>query len=69
MTRLLAVLPLLVFGALASIYGAWLLAGDDPDGGRTPVGAFSLTVGLLLLIISALLLRGKRRDVGTRLNR
>jgi hypothetical protein len=46
-------LALLVLAVFAGLYGALLLATDDPDGGRHPVGAMvfggSLFVGLVAL--------------------
>jgi hypothetical protein len=33
---------------LLSVWGVWLLATDDPDGGRHPAGAVMLVSALLL---------------------
>jgi hypothetical protein len=48
--------------ALLLIWAVWLLATADPDGGRHPVGAAMLVVGLLLVVLGvASVMRTSRR--------
>jgi hypothetical protein len=53
-----------VFFAVAGfllIWGGWLLATDDPDGGRHPAGAFMLVVAVLGGVLGLASLRRSRR--------
>ena len=47
--------------ALLIIWAGWLLATDDPDGGRHPVGAIMLAVGVACGILGLVSLRSFRR--------
>lgn len=42
-------------------WGVWLLATDDPDGGRHPGGGAMLAVALVLGVLGILSLRRSRR--------
>jgi len=54
-TVFLAVVGLLL------VWGVWLLATDDPDGGRHPVGAVVLVVAVLGGVLGLASLRRLRR--------
>jgi drug/metabolite transporter (DMT)-like permease len=46
---------------LLLIWGAWLLATDDPDGGRHPVGAVMLVVAAVCGVLGLVSIRRSRR--------
>jgi hypothetical protein len=46
---------------LLLVWGAWLLATDDPDGGRHPVGAVIVVVALLACVLGLVVFRASRR--------
>jgi hypothetical protein len=46
-----------IVGLVLVAYAVWLLATPDYDGGRRPVGAIVLVAALLLVSVSAWLLR------------
>jgi len=46
---------------LLLIWGGWLLATDDPDGGRPPVGAVMLVVAVLAGVVALVSFRRSRR--------
>jgi hypothetical protein len=47
---------------LLLIWGGWLLATDDPDGGRHPVGGVMLVVAVLCGVLGFVLFRRSRRS-------
>jgi hypothetical protein len=57
---ILATVYFAVVGLLL-VWGAWLVATDDPDGGRHPVGAVILIVAVLVGVLGLLSLRRSRR--------
>lgn len=46
---------------LLVIWGAWLLATRDPDGGRHPVGGALLVAGLVFTVLGLVSLRRSSR--------
>lgn len=46
---------------LLLIWGGWLLATDDPDGGRHPMGAVMLVVAVLCGLLGLVSFRRSRR--------
>jgi uncharacterized membrane protein len=46
---------------LLLIWGGWLLATDDPDGGRHPVGAIMLVVAGICVLFGLVSFRRSRR--------
>jgi hypothetical protein len=46
--------------ALLLAWGVWLLATDDPDGGRHPVGAVLLGLALVLVALGLVFLGRSR---------
>lgn len=46
---------------LLLIWGVWLLATDDPDGGRHPAGAVMVVVAVLFGVLGVALFRRSRR--------
>jgi len=56
------VLAAVYFGliALLFVWAVWLLATDDPDGGRHPTGTVMLVVAVLLGVLGLLSLRRSR---------
>ena len=48
--------------ALLFVWAVWLLATDDPDGGRHPAGRVMLVVAVLLGILGFVSLRRSRRS-------
>jgi len=56
------VLATVYFGlvALLFVWAVWLLATDDPDGGRHPAGTVMLVVAVLLGVLGLLPLRRSR---------
>ena len=48
--------------ALLVVWATWLLATDDPDGGRHPVGAVILVVAVILGTVGAVSARRGRRS-------
>ena len=57
---IVAVLSFIVAGLLL-VWGGWLLATDDPDGGRHPAGAVMLVVAVLSGLLSLVSFRWLRR--------
>jgi uncharacterized membrane protein len=51
----------LPLAALLLAWGVWLLATDDPDGGRHPVGAVLLGLALVLAALGLVFLGRSRR--------
>jgi hypothetical protein len=47
--------------ALLFVWGGWLLATDDPDGGRHPVGAVMLGVAVFSGLVGLVSVRRSRR--------
>ena len=45
---------------LFAMWGAWLLLGDDPEGGRHPAGWFMLGVAVVLAVPAIMLWRRNR---------
>jgi membrane protein DedA with SNARE-associated domain len=46
---------------LLLIWGGWLVATDDPDGGRHLVGAVVLVVAVLCVVVGVISFRRSRR--------
>jgi hypothetical protein len=47
--------------ALLTVWGVWLLATDDPDGGRHPAGAAMVTVAVVAAALRVVTLRRSQR--------
>jgi hypothetical protein len=56
----IAASALFTVGGLLLIWGGWLVATDDPDGGRHPVGAVVLVVAVLCVVVGAVSFRRSR---------
>jgi hypothetical protein len=56
----IAASALFTVGGLLLIWGGWLVATDDPDGGRHPVGAVVLVVAVLCVLVGAVSFRRSR---------
>jgi hypothetical protein len=50
-----------VVGGLLLVWAAWLLATDDPDGGRHPVGAVMLGAAAVSGVVGITMLRRLRK--------
>ncbi len=59
--RRLACVVLLILALAASLYGAWLIASEDVQGGRDIAGSAWLVAGVVAALLAVWMLRGGRR--------